>query len=370
MRFFKLSVLLLGSLSWAMRADASLPLPLPVKVTASDEHLRYIGRFDRSDPAGPRCAWSASAVMMKFRGTALNVLMKGEGQDYWQVFIDGRPTSVLELKPDQNVYSVAVDLPASEHTVALVKRTEAQVGTTGILGFQISEGGQVLPLHPASDRRLEVIGDSISCGYGNEAPTKEEKFTPLRENGTIAYGALAARQLGADYVCIAWSGKKLWPNNSILDYYGKTLPQDKTDTWDFSKWQPNVVVINLGTNDFGKEDPDGKGWTDAYRALMQRLRKQYPDAWLYPTLGTMLGDWPAPRKPASAIRSYLTGLVSEFKAAGDQKVRFIDFGIQKPENGFGGSWHPSAKTHEAMASQLVAALQKDLGWSALPQTQP
>jgi len=346
----------------ALAQEGAVPT-LPVAVAATDSNLRYVGRFDYSNTAGPRCAWSGSAVNVHFKGTALNVLLSSTGRDFWQVFIDGKKAGTIEVLKDQKVYPAASALAPGEHVVQLVKRTEFAVGATQFLGFQLADGGQLLPPQPAPARRIEVIGDSISCGYGNEAPSKEYHFTPQTENGSIAYGALAARQLDADYLCVAWSGKKLWPNNSILDYYDKILPSELGGTtWSFDSWKPNVVLINLGTNDFGKENPEEKGWTDAYRTFLKRLRSQYPDATIYCALGTMMSDWPVERKPATIIRGYLTGVVKEFNDAGDGKIHFIDFGTQKAENGIGADWHPSAKTHELMAAQLVAQIKKDLGW--------
>src|SRR5579859_711970 len=38
--------------------------------------LHFIGRFDTSDPAGPRFEWPASAVVARFTGTALDVKLK------------------------------------------------------------------------------------------------------------------------------------------------------------------------------------------------------------------------------------------------------------------------------------------------------
>lgn len=340
---------------------------LSKEVSPADPDISYIGRFDRTDPAGPRCAWSASTIRLKFSGTALNIRMSGrKGEkgwyDLWDVFVDGKRSPVIEITEGQTLYPVARGLPDGEHAVELVKRTEFNVGSTQILGFELDPGARLLSPPPAASRRIEVIGDSISCGYGIEAPTKEEKFTPQRENADSAWWALAARQLDADAICIAWSGKKLWPNNSILDFYDRILPDNKDALWDFKSWIPSAVIINLGTNDFGLQNPDGAGWVAAYRALIQRLRTQYPDAWIYPTLGTMLGDWPAARKPASTIRGYLTGLVADFNRSGDERVQFIDFGTRRAEDGFGGGWHPSPKSHQRMAVQLVTVLTKDLGW--------
>ena len=109
-----------------------------------------------------------------------------------------------------HLYRVVSGLTAGEHTVRLVKATEPMIGVTQIQGFQLSAGGQLLP-QPAPRRRLEVIGDSISCGYGNEGANQNEHFTPKTENAYFTYGADAARSLGADYVCLAWSGRKMWP---------------------------------------------------------------------------------------------------------------------------------------------------------------
>jgi hypothetical protein len=36
---------------------------------------------------------------------------------------------------------------------------------------------------------------------------------------------------------------------TMQELYLQTLALDRNDTWDFSKWVPQAVVINLGTND-------------------------------------------------------------------------------------------------------------------------
>lgn len=333
-----------------------------IDVSANDPLVRYVGRFDRSDAAGPRCTWSASAVALTFSGDALSVKLADGGQNFWQVVIDGTPTAVLPLQKGEHVYPVASGLPAGPHTVELVKRTEFFAGTTQIAGFQLPAGAKLLPT-PERAHRIEVIGDSISCGYGNEAPRKEDGFSTATESAWLAYGAVAARAVSADYVCIAWSGKKLWPDNSILDYYDRVLPDPTAAKWDFATWTPDVVIINLGTNDFTpRGNPDEAGWVAAYVAFIKQIRTRYPKAPVYCALGTMMSDWPDKLKPRTTILGYLAKVVEQSNAAGGPPVRLIDFGVQKAENGIGANWHPSAKTHALMGAQLAKALKTDLGW--------
>ena len=344
-------------LPWSLRAETA-PLPLPVPPT--DANIRYVGRFDTRDQAGPRCAWSASTVALKFRGTALNVQVKEQGHNFWQVVVDGKPTEVLELQGGEHLYAVAAGLPEGEHTVELVKATEGHVGVTQFTGFQLSAGGKLLPV-PARARSIEVIGDSISCGYGNMAASKEEHFTPRTENAYYTYGAIAARQVGADYVCVAFSGKKMWPDNTLPELYDRALTFDGSSQWSFSKSTPDVVVINLATNDFGRKNPEEAGWIGAYKAFIRRLRGHYPKARIYCAIGTMMGDWGA-NKPLTTVRGYLAKVVADCAAAGDTQVQIIDFGVQDMKNGIGADWHPSKKTHELMGDKLAATLRKDMGW--------
>ena len=344
-------------------AEAQDAPALPIEVAANDPHVRYIGRFDTQDAAGPRCTWSASAIQLKFRGTALNVKLKEAGNDAYQVIVDGKPTSILKTKSSMSVYPVAAMLPNTEHTVMLVKRTEAFVGTTQILGFQLEQGAKLLALPPRQKHRIEVIGDSISCGYGNEGKDQNEHFSPTTENAYLTYGAIAARTLGAEYVCLAWSGRKMWPDNTMGEIYGRTLATDSNSKWDFTQWVPDVVVIHLATNDFGKDNPDQRAWTQGYEAFLTRVRKAYPKAEIYCACGSMMSDdYPPGHKALSTVITYLNQIVADEKRAGDTRVHFLQFATQDMKNGLGSDWHPNVKTHEIMAATLVEALKTDLHW--------
>ncbi len=339
-------------------AEAQELAPLPTTIPANDSHIRYVGRF-AEDSTGPRCAWPASMIEIKFEGTDLQVRFNEKGKDFWQVMVDGQPGEVLELKPGPNLYSAASGLPNKEHTVQLIKRTEFYQGTTQFLGLQANEGARLLPV-PVPARKLEVIGDSISCGYGNEAAGKNEHFRPATENSCLAYGAVAARALGADYVCIACSGRKLWlDNQSLLPLYDAILPVDPTcPKWDFSSWIPDVVVINLATNDFRKENPDEARWIQIYLDFVKRIRTQYPNAHIYCMVGPMLSDWPTDRKPLTTVRGYFAKIMEELKS--DTKVHYFDVGPQDfVANGLGADWHPSAKTQKIVGDKLSAAIIAD-----------
>ncbi|MBN8526211.1 MAG: GDSL family lipase, partial [Planctomycetes bacterium] len=325
----------------------------------TDAKLLYSGRWDRSQPAGPRAEWPACTVRLRFEGTALNVALGGAKDHAFQVVVDGKPTAVVTIVPGQSLYEVAAGLPAGEHLVELCKRTECWAGPVQVKGFQLSAGAKLLD-PPVFRRRVEFIGDSITCGYGNEAASKEEHFSFKTENAWLAWGAVAARALDAEYSCQAISG--IWlqetaKKKAMPAHWGATMPFTPSPAWDHTAWQADAVVVNLGTNDSStKVLIEQQKWRDAYVPFIAAIRKAYPQAHIFLTIGSM------GHGVENAIPKYNAAIVEELKAAGDAKVHSLAIPNQKMEDGIGADWHPSARTHQKMADVITAAIKAELGW--------
>src|SRR5207253_1331322 len=67
----------------------------------------------------------------------------------------------------------------------------------------------------------------------------------------------------------------------------RTLAEDASSRWPFPAPPPDVVVVNLGTNDFWKGDP-GPSFETAYTAFLVKIRARYPAAPIIAALGPLL----------------------------------------------------------------------------------
>jgi lysophospholipase L1-like esterase len=332
--------------------------PLPMAAAMTDRNVRYTGRFDAGDPAAPRCCWPNSTVSLAFEAAAVNVKIDETGDsDRYEVVVDGTPSLVLSPHAGVHVYRIFEAHAAQSHVVEIVKRSESFFGIGKFIGFELSLGGKVKKLPKRPKHKLEIVGDSISVGYGNEAGDRSDRFTPDNTNAYMAYGAIAARALGAEYTCIAWSGRKMWPEDSMPAIYDRTIALEDKSVWDHAKWVPDAVLINLSTNDFGGKYPDFDRWTQAYEAFITRLRSYYPKAAIYCAISPMMDG-----SGRDATMRYITKVVEDERAAGDKNVRLIEFAVQNPRDGFGADWHPNVKTNQIMAAKLEEALRNDLHW--------
>lgn len=322
--------------------------------------VRLVGRFDTTDPSAPQFAWSGSAMHARFTGTGLRVRFDGAANQF-AVVIDGAAPKTVKTTTGNNTYTLATGLSAGTHEVWLHRRTEAFFGEVRFRGFQF-DGGELLPPPPTPSRRIEVIGDSITCGYGNEGADQYCDFSADTENHYATYAAIAARTLGADLHAIAWSGIGMYRNyggettGTMPERWGRTLPNRSTSTWDTSKFVPHAVVINLGTNDFAKGDP-GSAFVTAYTSFVRRVRKAYPDAWIFPAVGPMLSGG-----AYNAARNHLNNVIATLSGEGDKKLSLLEFATQTAADGYGCDWHPSLATNEKMAKVLESALKARLGW--------
>jgi lysophospholipase L1-like esterase len=325
---------------------------------SGDPALHFVGRVDTTDPNAVKFAWSGTGVIARFQGTSVGVRLS-TGQEY-TVVLDGMVQP--KLVPVSGITPIATGLAAGAHTVELYRRTEGAQGVSTFMGFDF--GGGTLLAPPSITRRLEFIGDSITCGYGNEGPDMNCPFTPQTENHYLAYPSLTARALNAEVSTVAWSGKGVACNygddassctNPLPTYYERILPDQATPLWDFSKFVPDAVVVNLGTNDLSTTtDPTQAEFETAYRALLEKIRSKYPNAHILCTNGPMLGG-----EDLTTVRSYLTNVVT---AMADAKISTFTIDAQDGTDGYGCDWHPSLARHEKVAAVVTAALRAKLGW--------
>lgn len=347
-----LSLLLTACLSGFLFAGETFTL------SASDPALRYTGRF--SDDF--RFGWTGAQIETVFTGSELSAVLEitsGQKAGITAV-VDGAEKTIV-VTAGQKIYPVAAGLnPEEAHHIILFRRSEGSTGEIRFGGFIASAGAAFSAPAPRS-RRILVIGDSITCGYANEASGPKEGNTVENENGYLSYAPVAARELNADLMMICWSGRGLYRNRNTGDdksgvlplLFEQTLPKSAEPVWDHSRFVPDVIAINLGTNDMntekGQKEPlSQEDYTGAAVKFIQRLRSLYPNSKIILSIGPMEFE---------PVQSWLPGIAAQF----DDVSVLIYPKYTGPED-YAGHWHPSVKKDREMAVQLTEKILELTGW--------
>ncbi|MBO4218707.1 MAG: hypothetical protein J5887_04340 [Erysipelotrichaceae bacterium] len=141
---------------------------------------------------------------------------------------------------------IGFNIRKGTHTVRLVKVTHYRLAKTQL--NSITFKGYIVDKKPANKKiYVEFIGDSLCCGWGI-TNKRNGKFDSV--DGTLAYPYLVASSLKADYSVFALSGQGAYCGNpSVQDCYLKASYERGDEEYSFSR-KADVVVINLGTNDY------------------------------------------------------------------------------------------------------------------------
>jgi lysophospholipase L1-like esterase len=333
--------------------------------------VRWVGRVDVSDPADIKFAWSGSGFVGKLTGPEVSVKLRthGDGDIYFQPVVDGTPGARFSVAATDKTVSIATALAAGEHQVELYRESEGKgLGYSEFLGFV--QGTPGAP--PAfSGRLIEVIGDSISAGYGNLGteqhvggaadPNGGCHFTTETESAYKSYSLIAARALGADASVLAGSGWGTYSdgagdlNNVMPRLFPNTLGEQATPAWSFQP-KPQAVIINLGTNDSAAKNLTADKFKPAYAAFVATVRQKDPSALILFAIGSMLSG----TERTNALQ-YLNAIIQDRAATGDTKVKLLDLGNEDATMS-GCDWHPSAADHQRMADIMAKQLKADLGW--------
>ncbi|HFA49735.1 MAG TPA: T9SS type A sorting domain-containing protein [Bacteroidetes bacterium] len=283
--FLLFSLLAVSTFAAAQEYTAYLP---------DDANIQYAGRIDFSNPLKPAFAFPGISIKAKFNGTGVKVNLKGyAGTNYFNVFIDGVFLKKFALGNETINEICQTNLNDGTHTVEITKRTESFLGKAEFLGFDIA--GTLLPPDPMPVAKIEFIGNSITCGYGNE-DVSTGGFVADLENNYLAYGAVCARELNAQYRAVAYSGRGVAFNFNcsegdlmpeIYEKYFADEDSGGSNQYDHSSYVPDLIVINLGTNDHNCDNINDDNFKAAYVAFISQLRAYHPNAKILCLTGPM-----------------------------------------------------------------------------------
>lgn len=318
--------------------------------------IAYTGRINKSNPMSYLFVYPGTQIKARFTGSGIAMNMK-PGSGYFEVLVDGVNPHKVHVGDNDSIVTLASGLGEGLHEVEVTLVYEGYARRPEFRGFVLPEGAKMAPAPALPQLKLEFIGNSITCGYGNEAPNKSYPFADSTENHYYTYAALAARALNAQEVCVARSGIGIYRNyagkdkpNTMTRWYDYTCILDSTQRWDFAQYRPDVICINLGTNDLSTKGYDINVYEQYYLAFVRHLHHLQPQAKIVALTGSMLGGNPLKEQKAALDR------VGEVvRAEGADYYRF-DMSTQDGSLGYGASWHPSMKQHEKMAGELIPFL--------------
>lgn len=286
------------------------------------------------------------------------------------VFVNGERKLDQLIMKQEETFTVFDEANPVKGEVRIIKISESANSILGIKSISVDQDGTISPANQKS-LKIEFIGDSITCGYGVDDEDRNHHFSTATEDNTKTYAYKTAQALDADYSMVSVSGWGIVsgytsaqknPDSVLPKIYEKVgftygnkfnNKQPQSLTWDFNRFVPDFIVINLGTNDASWTKKDAKKVEDykkGYVKFLKQIRAKNKDAQIICSLGIMGGDlFPA-----------IEEAVEEYKSqTGDEKVCSLKFANQSMADGIAADWHPTEKTH-AKAAKLLTEKIKSL----------
>ena len=332
----------------------------------SEDNAKHIGRTYTDSEGTVWLSHSATALEFTFTGTKASVtvcedIVYGAGSEpRFAVYVDDERVQDILLKEKEKTIDFYSADSAKETKVKIIKLSEA---ANSIFGVK-SVSANTTDLVPTEKKNLKIefIGDSITCGYGVDDEVKENHFSTATEDATRAYAYKTAMNLDADYSLVSFSGHGI-----ISGYTGDGKKQDQQlvppfyekiarnysgskiveNDWDFSRFTPDIIVINLGTNDNSyvkKVKEKEEEYKAGYIEFIKQIRKNNPNAKIICTLGVMGNELFFPMRK---------GITQYKEESGDTNVETVLLATQTAADGYAADWHPTEKTHTKAATRMT-----------------
>jgi lysophospholipase L1-like esterase len=275
--------------------------------------------------------WAGTYLTTGFNGRTVKLLQRNTIDLYYS--IDGGAWVYLQ-NVTGTVNLTPTPLVAGNHTLRVSYRVVAGSyhGDAVFRGLVLDPGATTYAT-AVSPKLIEFVGDSITVG------------TTTSKNALTAYGWLIGERLGVRHTQIAQGGACLVATADgcvgLEARFPKLQPNADTPNWDFSRYQANAVVINLGTNDVG-HGVSTTTFQTSYVHLLQEVRAAYPGAAIL-ALETFTKRYAAQTRTAVAARN----------SAGDAKVYYVATEGWLTSTNMSDNVHPNDSGHVAIADRLA-----------------
>jgi hypothetical protein len=330
----------------------------------------YQGRIEKLTGNTVALIGTASSVSFNFTGNECSISLQSidswEHHNYVSLVMDGKYIGKLRIeKGAAQSFPVKITSNKKEHTLEIYKTTEAHSG--GILFAGTT--AKLTSITAKKKKKIEFIGDSITCGAASDPSDvpcdKGEYFD--HHNGYYAYGPVLSRAIGADYLMSSVSGIGMYRNwndenkdeGIMPDVYPNLyLTKDNSKPkYDFA-FQPDIISIALGTNDFsggdGKKERlpfNPEKYVSNYINFIKMLYQHNPNAQIVITNSPMING-----ERAIVFEDCLNKVKSAFAEDKTHKpIVIFKFKSMTPK---GCSGHPDVVDHKVLADEYATFLKK------------
>ncbi|HPE76376.1 MAG TPA: GDSL-type esterase/lipase family protein [Draconibacterium sp.] len=340
---------------------------------ADSGNIRYQGRIDFTSQKEPVLIGSAAFVEVHFSGDSCSVLLQKQNPageyNFVSVELDGEYIGRVKLeKEGMQSYTVWVDPVKENHVLRIFKSTEA--GNNSIV-FGGVRCFNILQLPALPQRKIEFIGNSITCGMGidwQEIPCHTGVWYD-QHNAYFAYGPQSAMSLDAQFMLSSVSGIGIYrnwnsPGPSMPEVYeNKYLNTDNSKKWDFTSYVPDLVSICLGTNDFSDGDGsydrlpfDSVQYVNNYISFLKTIYSHYPETQVCLLTSPMVSG-----EKALKFERCLIAVKNYFDETEPDKRKIATYFFKDlPPHGCDS--HPDKDDHKNMAELLVPFYKEVMGW--------
>lgn len=330
--------------------------------------------------------WAGSGIEFNVAATEMWINLKSDCalfEPWILIVINGAVISRMMLPPGSHRVCVfRTFAPTEFHNVQIIKDTQAmsedQSHSLVVESVEVSQDCRFAPV-PGKKLKIEFVGDSITSGEGLAGAKDEMKWISAWMSMNGNYTFLVADKLKADIRLISqggWGVYWSWCSNTdcaMPAYYEqvcglaggeKNVRLGAVQKNRFDLWQPDCIVVSLGTNDasgclhasedagaghrFRKEDIEHI--KNAVKEFLLILRKNNKNAfilWIYGIIGDDL-------KPAIE-----DGIADYMLMSGDKRVSLQMLPKMKIES-CGSRNHPGLEVHKQVADIVADELKRIL----------